>query len=88
MLEKFGVHISGSVFLGAGAGAGNMNKLKSDTGINDTGEDFYTTAVELPKEMALILVLAQNSNSPVQAQTQTRTGKVTKIEIPLYGSSD
>lgn len=87
MLEKFGVHISGSVFLGAGAGAGNMNKLKSDTGINDTGEDFYTTAVELPKEMALILVLAQNSNSPVQAQTQTRTGKLTKIEM-FYGNGE
>ena len=75
MLEKFGVQVSGSVFLGAGAGAGNMKKLKAETGINSTEDDFFTSAVELPKEMALILVLAQNSNSPVQPQTQTRTGK-------------
>ena len=73
MLEKFGVHISGSMFMGAGAGAG-LDKL-GKAGINSSESDFFTTAVELPKEMALILVLAQNSNAPVQPQTQTRTGK-------------
>ena len=74
MLEKFGVHISGSVFMGAGAGAGST-KLGKANEINSTESDFFTTALELPKEMALILVLAQNSNAPVQPQTQTRTGK-------------
>ena len=73
MLEKLGVR--GGVV--AGPGKGNIPKGLSNAesgGINSTEGDFYSTTVVLPKEMALVLVLAQDSNSPIQQQTNTGRG--------------
>ncbi len=76
MLEKFGVHIM--PFLGAGKNKGTITKLESgphtSTGlsINSTSDTlFETSTVELPKEMALVLVLAQDCNAPLQ-QSQSK----------------
>jgi hypothetical protein len=69
MLEKFGVHGVAS-FLGAGKNKGTITKM--ETGINSTENQFYTSTFELPQEMALVLVLAQDCN--VQLQQQQRGG--------------
>merc|ERR1712051_690607 len=45
-----------------------------ESGINSTEGDFYTTTVVLPKDMALVLVLAQDSSTPV-ANQQTNTNR-------------
>ena len=74
MLEKFGVH-GVMPFLAAGTGTIITKGLaKGESGINSTEGDFYTTTVVLPKEMALVLVLAQDSSTPVQQQTNTGRG--------------
>ena len=75
MLERLGVH-GVLPFLSSGTGTSNVTKglSKPDTGINSTEGDFYSTTVILPKEMALVLVLAQDSNTPVQQQTNTGRG--------------
>ena len=69
MLEKFGVHIL--PFLGAGSGAGNISSKLVTSDINST-ENFHQVKEALPQEMALVLVLAQDCNVPVQQQTNTR----------------
>ncbi len=74
MLENFGVHIM--PFLGAGKNKGTISKLESgkpgSQAINSTTDQFFeTTAVDLPKEMALVLVLAQDCNAPMQ-QSQSK----------------
>ena len=77
MLERFGVHIM--PFLGSGAGAGAITRqhkpfgVASGSMVNSSESQFYTTTIELPKEMALVLVLAQDSSVPVQ-QTNTSRG--------------
>ena len=70
MLEKFGVHIL--PFLGAGGGAGNISSRLVTSNINTTDDNFFKPPEQLPQEMALVLVLAQDCNVPVQQQTNTR----------------
>lgn len=70
MLEKFGVHTL--PFLGVGSGAGTITKL--DSTINSTESNFYSTTIDLPKEMALVLVLAQDCSDNPQQQTSTSRG--------------
>ena len=71
MLEKFGVHIL--PFLGAGGGAGNISSKLVTSEINST-ENFHQVKEALPQEMALVLVLAQDCNVPMQQQTNTNRG--------------
>ena len=74
MLEKLGVH-GVMPFLAATAGSNIPKGLSNpESGINSTEGDFYSTTVVLPKEMALVLVLAQDSSTPVQQQTNTGRG--------------
>ena len=74
MLEKLGVH-GVMPFLAATSGSNIPKGLSNpESGINSTEGDFYSTTVVLPKEMALVLVLAQDSNTPVQQQTNTGRG--------------
>ena len=70
MLEKFGVHIL--PFLGAGGGAGNISSKVRTADINTADDNFFKVADSLPQSMALVLVLAQDCNVPVQQQTNTR----------------
>lgn len=72
MLEKFGVHTL--PFLGVGSGAGTITKLGLESTINSTEDNFYTSTIDLPKEMALVLVLAQDCSDNAQQQTSTSRG--------------
>ena len=69
MLEKFGVHATFSTFLGSGST--DTSKLPTST-INSTDENFHQASETIPQEMALVLVLAQDCNVPVQPQTTAR----------------
>jgi len=73
MLEKIGVH-GVMASLGGATGSGVRGLNKAESGINSTEGDFYTTTVVLPKDMALVLVLAQDSSTPV-ANQQTNTSR-------------
>lgn len=70
MLEKFGVHIM--PFLGAGKGKGTISKLEGGTSTAVPAHEQFLAGslVELQQEMALVLVLAQDSNASVQNQPQ------------------
>ena len=68
MLEKFGVHATFSTFLGSGS----TDTSKLGTAINSTDENFHQSSETIPQEMALVLVLAQDCNVPVQPQTTAR----------------
>jgi len=73
MLEKIGVH-GVMASLGGATGSGVRGLSKAESGINSTEGDFYCTTVQVPKDMALVLVLAQDSSTPVPNQ-QTNTSR-------------